>query len=116
MDDRWIALSTYAEMRDVNADADFLKSMGIDCKVSWNEPEQAFFVVPDHRDHWILLKVHEDDYEEAAEILELEPYTIETIYSEHHTPAREGKRKRGLLFWGSIFSAIIVLKLLVDFL
>ena len=113
MEERWIIISSYKKLIEANQDADTLKASGIDCHIILGEPEKAF--VFDDGDEWIYLEVQEEDYDDAAEILELETSTFEKLEEGFEVnPRREAKRRYGLIFWGGVFSVIIVIKLIAD--
>lgn len=115
MQERWIILTTYTDIRLANADADLLKLSGIPCHVTWNDPDKALFLFNDEVEDWVSLEVREEDYETAADFLELEAHTVETISFDPTPPSQLSKRKRNLLWLSGLFTAIVLLRVLSEF-
>ncbi len=118
-DERWITITSYSDIRDANADADLLKSQGIHCKTVLYEPEAVLFVEPMAHD-WIFLEIYEEDFELAADVLDLEPYTVDDFERDEVANYEDAKdemeehRSNRVLFWGGIVSLVLLIKLLVE--
>ena len=109
----WIILAKFNNLPEANECAEILKEEGIDCHTTFGEPGNALFIGED-KDAWIYLEVPEEDFEEAAEILELEPVHLEDLDDFYENPKRETRRRDGLLLWGGIFGGIALLRILAD--
>ncbi|RMG22214.1 MAG: hypothetical protein D6730_16940 [Bacteroidetes bacterium] len=117
MQDRWIILTTYYDIRDANEDADKLNLAGIRCQVVTYDAGHALFPLEDE-EQWIGLEVQEDDYEAAADLLDLRPHTVESIYEEvpvaPNAGAERRKRNRRLWIWSGIVLGAILLRLMME--
>lgn len=116
MEDRWIVLTTYADINEANEAARILKAAGIKYVIDWDSTEQTMWDLSDEEARWISLDVREEHYEKAAELLELEPQTVESFYEEqaYNEEVLEQRRKRGLVVWGSILTGVIILKVILE--
>ena len=113
MEERWIILASYARIPEANQDADTLKEEGVNCQIIVGEPGRTLSM-GDSEDPWIYLEVLEVDFELAADILELEPSTIEDFDEFAPNPEKESRRRSGLYFWGGLFSLLILARLLSE--
>lgn len=119
MQERWITISSYDDIREANAHAELLKNNGINCKTILYEPDAVLFIEPQEHD-WVYLEIFEGDFEHAAELLKLEPYTLEdferTEGATHQSEAQSQTVDRGsdMIFWGGIVSIVVVLRLLSE--
>ncbi len=109
----WIILAKFTKLPEANECADILKEEGIDCHIIFGEPEKAFTLGED-RHPWIYLEVLEADFDEAADILDLEPIHYNDINDFYENPGRETRRRDNLLLWGGIFGGIALLRILAD--
>lgn len=118
-DERWITISSYSDIRNANDDADLLKSQGVYCKTVLYEPQAVLFVVPGVQD-WVFLEIYEEDFELAADILDLEPYTVDDFENADREGNQlerdnmEEERSNNMLFWGGLVSLVIIIKLLIE--
>lgn len=113
MQEQWIILTGYADIQKANSDAGFLKSEDIPCRTVLDHPHSVLGF--DDSGEWIFIEVLAEDYEDAADLLELEPEVLEKMDQLHEHPYRDAKRKTALYFWGGIVSAIVIFRLLADF-
>ena len=111
----WIILAKFASLPEANEAASFLKEEGIPCHTIFAEPERPMFITASDHRPWIYLEVREADFEDAADILELEPIHMDDIDDFYDSKERKTYRRNGAIIWGGIFSGLIALKLLADF-
>lgn len=117
MEERWITIGSYSDIRQANADADLLKTNGVHCRTNLDEPDSAF-IIERRRDDWVFLEIEERDFEEAADLLGLEPYTVDDFIQQEdreqlYAEERQNRRTSIFLWWGLV-SIVVLIKLLAE--
>lgn len=114
MEENWLIIAGFSNPKEANYAAEELKSEGIDCHTIIGEGAEWMAQGVDSA-NWIYLEVKEEDYDDAVEILQIDPMTIEDFeaaYANSETINR--KRKGWLTFWAGLFSGVVILRLLAE--
>ncbi|MEM9932748.1 MAG: hypothetical protein AAF824_04015 [Bacteroidota bacterium] len=120
MEERWITIGSYVDIRDANAEAETLKASGISCKLIFYDHDSVLFIKPKPED-WIFMEILEGDFEEASILLDLEPYTVEdfetsssfTADYQNEKEQVEQEREKLHWYWGLFLAIPIIIRLII---
>jgi hypothetical protein len=114
MEETWLIIASYPDAREANYAADVLKAEGIPCHTIMDE-RGGFLFGGSKEEDWIYLEVREEDYEEAADLLQIDPPTIDEIEADF-APERvpDSRKTNRLMLWGGLFTGFILLRLLAE--
>ncbi|MEL6194592.1 MAG: hypothetical protein AAFR66_21210 [Bacteroidota bacterium] len=120
MEERWITIGSYVDIRVANSEAEILKASGVSCKLVFYDHDAVLFIKPEPQD-WIFMEILEGDFEEASILLELEPYTVEDFEAssqfneQYESEKEEVQKEREKLhwYWGIFLAIPIIIRLIM---
>jgi len=116
MEENWLVIAGFGNIREANTVAAELKSHGIPCHtVTADGGEWMVNTLGYSETKWIYVEVREEDYDEAIDILQLDPITVEELQNSFvESPLRDKQRRGWLTFWAGVGVGTLVLTLLAD--
>jgi hypothetical protein len=114
MEENWLIIAGFSSPKEANIAASELKAEGIDCHTVVGDGGAWMFNSNDSAD-WMYLEVREEDYDDAIEILQIDPMTIEEFEASYtKSEERDKKRRSWFTIWAGIFSGVIIFRLLAE--
>ena len=114
MEENWLIIQGFTNPRDANYAAAELKSHGLACHTVVGEGGEWNAMGADAA-NWMFLEVKVEDYDAAIEILQIDPTTVEEVEASFTNNAKNKRAKRGsFVFWTSLISGVVVLRILAD--
>ena len=120
MEERWITIGSYVDIRVANSEAEILNASGVSCNLVFYDHDAVLFIKPEPQD-WIFMEILEGDFDEASILLELEPYTIEDFEAssqfneQYESEKEEAQKEREKLhwYWGVFLAIPIIIRLIM---